>query len=129
MKRLLTAAAILAASTSMAAAEFSIAFQWGNIPLCTSGRPNTVGNPAFTVRDLPAGTETVEFRLVDLDVRSYNHGGARVRMNASGNVPSGTFTYRSPCPPNGVHTYEWTATARSGNQVLGTASATRRYPE
>jgi phosphatidylethanolamine-binding protein (PEBP) family uncharacterized protein len=130
MKRLTLAALACALLPGAALADFSIAFSgWGNIPVCTSGRPNTVGNPAFTVRDVPAGTETIEFRLTDLDVPSYNHGGARLRMNASGTVPAGTFTYRSPCPPDGAHTYQWTATARAGNQVLGQATVSRRYPE
>lgn len=129
MKTVLTAIALLAATAGAASAEFRIGFDWGNIPLCTSGRPNTVPNPAFSVRDLPAGTETVEFRLRDLDVPSYNHGGGRVQMSGDGTVPSGLFTYRSPCPPGGSHTYRWTATARAGRQVLGTATADRRYPE
>lgn len=119
----------LVSSTTAAQAEFSLAFTWGNIPRCTSGNPNTVPNPQFVIRDLPAGTETVELRLRDLDVPGYNHGGATLRMSGSGTVPSGLFTYRSPCPPGGVHTYEWTATARGSGRVLGTAAARRRYPE
>ncbi|PTX02670.1 YbhB/YbcL family Raf kinase inhibitor-like protein [Pararhodobacter aggregans] len=122
------AAALLAGATA-AQAQFSLAFQWGNIPRCTSGNPNTVPNPQFTIRNLPAGTDTVELRLVDLDVPQYNHGGATLRLSQSGTLPPGIFTYRSPCPPNGVHTYQWTATARQGRQVLGTATAQRRYPE
>jgi len=46
-------------------------------------------------------------------------------------IAPGAFKYKSPCPPGGVHTYEWTATAMTdrGGGVLGTASATRQYPE
>lgn len=127
-KLFVLALALVATSATTAQAEFRLSFDWGNIARCTTGRPNTVPNPEFRVRDLPAGTQTVEFRFVDLDVPSYNHGGATVRMTQSGRLRSGVFTYRSPCPPSGVHTYEWTATARRGNQVLGTASARRRYP-
>lgn len=112
-----------------AQAEMSLSFQWGDIPLCTSGRPNTVGNPAFVLRGVPAGTDTVEFRLKDLDVPSYNHGGAKLGITRDIAVPFGTFTYKSPCPPSGSHRYEWTATARNGRQVLGTAKAVRNYPE
>jgi Phospholipid-binding protein len=130
MKRLATlATAASLMSATAAEAQFRLSFQWGNIPRCTTGRPNTVPNPQFTIRDLPAGTETVEFRLVDLDVPSYNHGGATLRLSSSGTIQSGIFTYQSPCPPSGVHTYEWRATARQGRQVLGTATAQRRYPE
>ena len=112
-----------------AKAEMTLSFQWGNIPLCTSGQPNTVANPVFQLRGVPDGTETVEFRLKDLNVPSYNHGGAKLGVTRDMDVPSGTFTYRSPCPPGGVHTYEWTATARAGRQVLAEAKAQRRYPE
>ncbi|QBY01840.1 phospholipid-binding protein [Rhodophyticola sp. CCM32] len=129
MKTSLVALFALVLTSSAALAEFRLSFDWGDIPLCTTGRPNTVGNPAFILTDVPAGTETIEFRLVDLDVPSYNHGGGRLRISGSGTVPEGLFTYRSPCPPGQTHTYEWRATARAGNQVLGEARAERRYPE
>ncbi len=124
----LTTAALLLAATS-AAAEFSLSFKWGDIPLCTSGRPNTVGSPQFVIRDLPAGTTRVDFKLKDLDAPNYNHGGGRLKLSQSGTIPGGVFKYKSPCPPGGVHTYEWTATARKGSTVLGKATARRRYPE
>ena len=111
-----------------AAADFKLSFKWGNIPLCTSGRPNRVANPEFVLKGLPAGTTSVEFRLKDLDVPTYNHGGGKVKLTKSGKVPSGVFKYKSPCPPNGSHTYEWTATARKGNKVIARAKAQRKYP-
>lgn len=124
----ITAIALLIATPAVA--DFSIGFSsWGNIPNCSSGNPNTVGNPEFILRDLPEGTETVEFLLRDLDVPNYNHGGARLRISGAGRIPFGTFSYQSPCPPGGVHTYEWTATARRGNTVLGVATASRNYPD
>ena len=129
MRRLFAICFSIIAATTAAHADFRISFEWGNIPLCTTGRPNTVPNPAFRVTGVPAGTETIEFELTDLDVPSYNHGGARLRMTGDGTVPSGTFTYRSPCPPGEVHTYEWEATARAARQVLGVATARRDYPE
>lgn len=129
MRHFFYAAALVVAAIPAQAQDFTISFNWGDIPLCTSGRPNTVSNPEFVVRGLPAGTETIEFRLVDLDVPSYNHGGATLRMSASGRVPSGLFNYKSPCPPNGRHTYEWRAEAKSGRTVLGEARARRMYPE
>jgi len=129
MIRLLIPVAVLTAMATQAAADFTIQFSWNNIPLCTSGRPNTVANPAFRLSDVPAGTEQIEFRMVDLDAPSYNHGGATLGITGSGVVPEGTFTYRSPCPPSGSHTYEWRATARGGGAVLGQARATRQYPE
>ncbi|QBF33793.1 phospholipid-binding protein [Thalassococcus sp. S3] len=120
-------ALILSATT--ASADFSISFKWGDIPLCTSGKPNRVGNPQFVLKGVPQGTKVIEFRLKDLDVPSYNHGGGKVKVSGDGRMPAGIFKYKSPCPPSGAHTYEWTATAKNGRQVLGTATARRRYPE
>lgn len=106
-----------------------LSFTWGDIPLCTSGRPNIVDSPDFVLSGVPEGTERVEFRLTDLDVPGYNHGGGTVELTTSGTVPSGAFTYKSPCPPGGVHTYEWKATAQGGGRVLAEATARRAYPE
>lgn len=106
-----------------------LSFTWGDIPLCTSGRPNIVPNPVFELTNVPAGTERVDFRMTDLDVPSYNHGGGSAVVTGDGTVASGAFTYKSPCPPNGVHTYEWVAEAVGGGRVLATARATRPYPE
>ncbi len=114
---------------NMAAAEFAISFNWGDIPRCTSGRPNTVGSPAFKITDLPEGTTEVIFKLKDLNAPGYNHGGGKVKVSSSGTLPSGAFKYKSPCPPNGKHTYEWRATAKGGGKVLGKAKARRKYPE
>lgn len=110
------------------AADFSISFKWGNIPLCTTGRPNIVGNPRFVVKNVPVGTTSIEFRLKDLDVPGYNHGGKKLKMTADAVVPVGVFKYKSPCPPSGRHTYEWRATARKGGKVLARTSARRKYP-
>lgn len=120
------AAAILGAQP--AAAEFSMSFTWGGIPRCTTGNPNKVANPAFVLKGVPEGTTSIDFRLKDLDVPGYNHGGGKVKITGSGTVPSGVFKYKSPCPPSGVHTYEWTATARKGREVLATTKARRTYP-
>jgi len=129
MRVFLATLAAAAVSATAAYAEFSISFEWGEIPVCNTGKPNTVGNPRFVVQGIPAGTTSIEFRLKDLDAPRYNHGGARLKMSGDGVVPFGTFTYKSPCPPGGVHTYEWRATARNGGKILGKAAARRNYPE
>jgi hypothetical protein len=129
MKRLLPAIVALLALAQPAAADMKLSFTWGAIPSCTNGRPNTVANPEFTLGGVPAGTTRIDFRLTDLDVPSYNHGGGKVKMTGSGKVPSGLFKYKSPCPPGAVHTYQWTATAKAGNKTLATAIARRKYPE
>lgn len=129
MKYIILAAALCGLG-SAASAEFAISFKWGNIPLCTTGNPNVVPNPAFRLTGLPEGTTSVQFKLVDLNVPGYNHGGSKkLAITKDGTVKSGTFKYKSPCPPNGAHTYQWTATARKGGKVLARAKAKRKYPE
>ena len=122
-------AALLSLAATTAQADFLISFPWDGLASCTSGRPNRVDSPAFILRDVPAGTTEIRFQMVDLNVPTYNHGGGKVRVGQSGQLPPGLFKYKSPCPPNGAHTYEWRAEARAGRQVLATAGARRNYPE
>jgi len=114
---------------SASAADFSIGFDWGNIKKCTSGNPNTVVNPKFTLRGVPAGTASIRFHMVDLAVPRYPHGGGKVAYKGESTVAPGAFKYRSPCPPNGRHTYQWTATALDAKgKKLGEAKARKAYP-
>ena len=131
MKSVLLAMSAIAVSASAAAADMSVSFKWGNIPLCTTGNPNRVANPEFVLKGVPKGTNKIVFKLTDLDVRSYNHGGGSIKVKSSGNmkIPSGAFKYKSPCPPNGKHTYEWKVTAKKGGKTLASATSRRKYPE
>ncbi|NOD96896.1 hypothetical protein GS610_06705 [Ruegeria sp. HKCCD6228] len=107
MINLVVFAGLLSLFASGAVAEdFSISFTWDGLKSCTSRNPNRVGNPSFVVKGLPEGTQYVRFTMKDLDVRSYNHGGGVVKMSADGTVPSDAFKCKSPCLPNGIHTYE-----------------------
>ena len=129
MRAVFLSLALLGLSATTAAAEFTISFQWGNTPACNTGRAKKVASPAFVVRGLPAGTETIQFRMKDLDAPNYNHGGGKVKIGQNGTVPAGAFKYKGPCPPNQVHTYRWTATAKKGGKTLGRATAVRKFPE
>lgn len=114
---------------ALAQETMQLSFIWGDIPLCTTGRPNVVPNPAFELTGVPDGTEQVAFRLTDLDAPNYNHGGGNATVSGDGTVAPGALTYKSPCPPGGVHTYEWVAEATGGGEVLAIARAARPYPE
>jgi len=129
MYRLMISLVALILSATTASAEFSFTFEWGDIPACHTGQPNIVGSPAFVLKDVPAGTTSVRFKLKDRNNMRYNHGGGKVAVNGDGTLPFGAFKYKSPCPPLGVHTYEWTATALKGKKKLATARARRKYPE
>lgn len=125
----LATATLIALSTPAAAFEFS--FTWDGLKLCTTGKPNTVPNPAFVLKDVPEGTKFIRFKLKDRDVPNYKHGGGVVAYNGQSTIKPGAFKYKSPCPPSGSHTYEWTATAQTKKNggKLATAKARRDYPE
>ncbi len=125
----LVALTLLTPVTTVYAKDFSMSFAWGNLKRCTSGHPNRVQNPKFKLSGVPKGTVKLKFKMVDRNVRSYNHGGGTVKYSGKNTIAPGAFKYKSPCPPNGRHTYEWTATAygKSGKK-LGKAKAARQYP-
>jgi len=131
MKKLILILTIYLISTINANAEFSFTFEWGDIKKCTSGNPNRVENPIFNLVNVPEGTKELRFRMKDKDVPQYNHGGGKIK-NYGGEtvIQPGAFKYKSPCPPSGSHTYEWTITAIGDKKKkLGKAKATREYPE
>jgi phosphatidylethanolamine-binding protein (PEBP) family uncharacterized protein len=113
------AAAFLAASTVDASA-FSMTFRW-----CGAR------SPVFSLSDVPNGTTTLQFHMVDLDVPSFNHGGGTVAYRGQSTVACGALMdYTPPSPPSGSHSYQITVMAfGSGNANLGSASFTRKFPE
>lgn len=111
-----------------AANAFDVSFDWGNIPSCTSGNPNTVNSPEFSISGVPEGTAKLRFKLADQDA-GYDHGGGTVAYAGGGSVATGAFRYKSPCPPNGKHTYVWTVNALdAGGKSLDIGRARKQYP-
>lgn len=109
--------------------DFTFEFSWGDIPRCTSGFPNRVTNPIFSVNNVPAGTTRIDFSLTDLDAPNYNHGGGRAAFSGQAAIQPGAFKYESPCPPNGQHRYRWTARAKSKDgKTLAKAESMQKYP-
>jgi len=132
--RILFSTLALAATLALsppAAQAFEINFDWKGLKLCTSGSPNRVNNPRFVLRDVPAGTKYISFRLTDRNAPSYNHGGGVVKYTGQRVINPGAFKYQSPCPPSGRHTYEWRATAqtRKNGGRIEVTRAVRKYPE
>jgi len=129
---LVFATAILAIAFHMQSAQaagFKISFSWGNLKKCNSGNPNRVTNPKFSLSGVPKGTKTIQFSMKDLAVPSYRHGGGKVKYNGESSIAPGAFKYKSPCPPGGRHTYQWTAIAKDAKgKKLATATAKRKYP-
>ncbi len=101
-----------------------------NVKSCTSGYPDSVKSPTFTVSKVPAGAKYLKFHLVDLDARSFNHGGGVVAYSGKTTIKAGAFNYLQPCPPNGTHRYVWEVTAqskRSGGKIAK-AKYSFKYP-
>lgn len=84
------------------------------------------------MNNVPDGTAWIKFKLVDKNVPQYNHGGGWVEYTGQSVIEPGVFTYKSPCPPNGSHKYEWTATAKSKKSSFGgtiaKAKSSKIYP-
>jgi phosphatidylethanolamine-binding protein (PEBP) family uncharacterized protein len=117
-------------SNSFSNEKFMIEFEWGNIPRCSTGVPNIVSNPIFKLKNVPEGTTTIYFEMRDKNVPQFYHGGGTVSYTKQIRIEPGAFQYKSPCPPSGVHTYEWTAIARnSQNKKIAETEAIRNYPE
>ena len=136
MKKLLLIIVLLF-SKNVFSSEFNFIFDWSDLKNCTSGNPNTVSNPIFYLNNIPKGTKEIIFQLKDLDVPSYNHGGGKVSLkNLKIVMPEdpkfgkfffkiepGSFKYKSPCPPDGQHTYSWIASANKAK-----ANSNQKYP-
>ena len=110
--------------------EFLVAgFSWGGIQNCDSGRPNTVSNPEFTLSSIPEGTVRFSMYMIDLDAPGFNHGGGKVNYAGGHKILPGAFKYKSPCPPGGVHRYEWRITALDKDgKTVGKTRTEQKYP-
>jgi hypothetical protein len=120
--------------------HLDFSFEWGDIPRCTNGNPNTVSNPIFTFPSIPDNAQWATFKLKDVQVPMYNHGGGRVELEGNttidenGNtiIDTGKFSYKSPCPPSGRHGYRWqvifTDTEWSSNWIDQLFSPVIMYP-
>lgn len=119
-RSVLVAAAVFVTVATEAHA-FGASFRW-----CS-------GTPEFTLSAVPKGTTSLRFRMTDLQVPSYPHGGGTVAYAGGSKIPCGAIqgSYQGPSPPPPqIHTYRWTIEAMDASgKVLGTAAASRKFPE
>lgn len=120
-------AAVLAFSMSVPAAAqqgFTADFTWGSTPRCDGKK-----SPPFSLSNVPRGTATIRFRMIDQDAPNYPHGGGEVAYSGQDAIPEGAFSYYGPCPPRGSHTYEWNIEAldQSGNRLAATR-VSKKFP-
>ena len=101
----------------------SVHFSWAGIPACGSI------SPAFALGNVPAGTKSLSFMMIDLNVPTFHHGGSTIPYTANA-VRQGAISYTGPCPPSGQsHLYRWTVQALdAGGKVLGSGSAEAKFP-
>jgi len=116
-------AGIILSAMPTRAEAFTVSFSWAGIPACESI------SPAFELSGVPPGTKKLSFKMTDLDVPTFPHGGSIVAY-AGDAVKRGAIRYTGPCPPSGQrHRYRWTVQALDGaGKVLGSASATETFP-
>jgi len=130
-------------SSNIYSAELEFIFDWSDLRICTSGNPTKVTNPIFYLNNIPKNTKYISFGLYDPDA-SYDHGGGKVEISEIKKINEGeinfekyefiiepgNFKYKSPCPPNGKHTYVWTAKPKDEkNKLIGKKSKSKqKYP-
>lgn len=120
-KLLLLAAAM--AMTASPAYSFGLSFEWGPTKKCFDSK-----SPPITLSKVPKGTAKIRFRMVDINVPDYPHGGGTVTYGGQTSLPYGAFRYKGPCPPS-PHTYQITAEALDARgKVLAKAAARKRFP-
>jgi len=133
MKSVLNVAACLAIGVALSACQttkmaenaavLNVEFSWENTKSCSPV------SPAFNVTNVPEGTATLSFRMVDLNLPSYPHGGGKVAYTGSSDIPEGAFGYKGPCPPS-PHNYKWTVQAlnKAGDMILGQGTTAKIFP-
>jgi phosphatidylethanolamine-binding protein (PEBP) family uncharacterized protein len=132
MRKILALLAIVIVASAVSgtvAHAFSFTFAWGGIPKCTSGNPNTVSNPIFSLAAVPKGAAKIVFHLTDRNVPDFNHGGGSVAYSGQQVIKAGAFKYQSPCPPDGKHTYQWSAVVYDATgKNIASAASSKIYP-
>src|SRR5271157_3260278 len=65
------------------AGTLGVDFSWAETTACS-----TI-SPAFTVTNIPRGTKSLVFKLVDHNAPNFVHGGGQIPYSGSGRIPAG----------------------------------------
>jgi phosphatidylethanolamine-binding protein (PEBP) family uncharacterized protein len=123
MRKLVLAAALTACATGAVAADMGVAFEWGPTKKCFDSK-----SPPISVSGVPAGTKTLEIKMIDKNATGFNHGGGKVAYSGKAQLPYGAFRYKGPCPPEGTHFYKITVNALDASgKKLASGSATKPF--
>jgi phosphatidylethanolamine-binding protein (PEBP) family uncharacterized protein len=117
-------------ATALAQEKMAVDYAWKLAHKCAKK------SPEISVTGIPLGSVELSVKMVDLDYRSFDHGGGFIK-NDEGLpeqlvIAEGSLTsFVGPCPPNFSsfgHDYEITVTAKDkNNQVLGKGSVARNF--
>ena len=122
MKKIFLTLLLLITTTEYLYAQtLNVDFKWMLKHQCSKS------SPELKVENIPKGTVEMRIQMIDLDMRTFNHGGGNLKNEAG--FPS-TFTiaegalqsYTGPCPPNFSsfgHDYEFflVAVDKQNNEV------------
>jgi phosphatidylethanolamine-binding protein (PEBP) family uncharacterized protein len=108
-------------------AEMDVYFEWN------SKGTSVYQNPEIHLSAIPETTDRFTVKLVDLDMKSFHHGGGEFTYTGSLVIPTGELEgdYQGPqAPPNKPHRYEISVKALdTSGKVVGEGRYTRQYPE
>lgn len=129
MRNTLLFALLATAIPSFAQSSLTIDWEW------KAGHRCSPTSPAIVVTGIPKEAKSLEVTMIDLDVKSFDHGGGSVALTgeASITLPEGALkNYRGPCPPNYSnfgHDYEFTvkAVGQDGQTELARGKNTKTF--
>lgn len=129
MRTVVLAVLLTSVLPSFAQSSLVVDWDWKRRHQCSST------SPGIEVAGIPADAKSLSITLVDLDARSFDHGGGFVAHDGSQKVsiPEGALkNYKGPCPPNFNsfgHDYEFTirAIAADGKTELLRGSKTKTF--
>ena len=129
MRKTLLIALITTALPAFAQSSLTVDWEWKVSHKCSPT------SPALVVSGIPKDAKSLQVAMVDLDFRSFDHGGGSAVLTgeASVTLPEGALkNYRGPCPPNFSsfgHDYEFTVKAigADGQTELARASKAKTF--